>query len=92
MYGYKPPTLDKISTKDLILKVAQKTGLDQDIVEKVVDQFIEEVARSLENCHPVNIKNFGTFFIRPTAPTRTFKFNLSQKLRSILGWSSKYKG
>lgn len=91
MSYYKPAILPRITDKEIIGKIADKTGVDSSTVEKVNRALFEEITNALEKCHPVNIKNFGTFFIRPITPTRTFKFSPSQRLRSILGWSSTHK-
>jgi hypothetical protein len=86
----KPTILPRITEKEITNKVAGKVGVDPDTVEEVSQAIFNEITDALEKCHPVNVKNFGTFFIRSTSPTRTFKFSPSQKLRSILGWSSTY--
>ena len=91
MSYHKPSTLPRRTDKEIISKVAGKVDVDPSIVEKVSQAIFDEITDALEKCHPVNIKNFGTFFIRSTSPTRTFKFSPSQKLRSILGWSSTHR-
>jgi hypothetical protein len=40
----------------------------------------------------VSLRNFGTFYVRPERSNWVFKFNPSQRLRKLLGWSSTYKG
>ena len=91
MSYYKPVTLPRITDKEIVSKVADKTGVDSNTVAKISQAVFKEITNALEKSHPVNIKDFGTFFIRPTTPTRTFKFSPSQRLRNILGWSSTYK-
>ncbi|MEW6610423.1 MAG: HU family DNA-binding protein [Patescibacteria group bacterium] len=92
MYGAKPLPGERVDTDELINRVAAETGLSQKTVEKITSSLFEQMTHYLEQCRPINIKDFGTFFIRPTTPTRTFKFNPSQRLRAIFGWSSTYKG
>ncbi len=91
MSQYKPPTLQKVSTKELIKKIVRKSGFEEKTVSDISNYIFEEIIEELEQCHSVNIKDFGTFFVRATLPTRIFKFNPCQKLRYILGWSSIYK-
>lgn len=78
--------------KELIQKVVQKLGQSEAEVSLVVDAWIEEIVASLKRDESVSIRNFGTFYIRPSRGTSVFKFNPAQRLRRLFGWSSTYKG
>jgi DNA-binding protein HU-beta len=79
--------------KELIEKVAHQLGKSEATVSLIVDAWIEEVVASLKRDESVSIRNFGTFYIRASrSGTSVFKFNPSQRLRRLFGWSSTYKG
>jgi DNA-binding protein HU-beta len=79
--------------KELIQKVARKLGRSESEVNLIVDAWIEEIVASLKRHESASIRNFGTFYIRESSSgTSVFKFNPSQRLRKLFGWSSTYKG
>ena len=81
-----------ISKKDLVKRVAQKVDSRQKVVEEVIDASLEEIYQSLKQRESVNLRNFGTFYVKEHRDSCAFKFNPSQKLRKLFGWSSTYKG
>ncbi|MEO0837183.1 MAG: HU family DNA-binding protein [Cyanobacteria bacterium J06642_3] len=81
-----------ISKKDLIKRVSQKVDNKSKEVEVIVDATLEEIYQSLKVGESINIRNFGTFYIKHHRDSVAFKFNPSQKLRKLFGWSSTYKG
>lgn len=81
-----------ISKKDLIKRVVQKVESNPKEVEVIVDATLEEIYQSLKEGESVNIRNFGTFYIKHHRDSVAFKFNPAQKLRKLFGWSSTYKG
>lgn len=85
-------SLKSLSKSELITQVAARTGLDSAIIETVLDAVLEEIYVTLKRGQGVTLKNFGTFFVRPERTTWVFKFNPSQRLRAVFGWSSTYTG
>ena len=83
---------NKINKKELIERIAKRTEKDTAEVELIVDATLEEIYQSLKNTETVTIRNFGKFYIRERRSSIVFKFDPSQKLRAIFGWSSTYKG
>lgn len=83
---------DKITKKELIERVASRTEKDSDEVELIIDATLEEIYQSLKRHENVVIRNFGKFYIRERTSGVVFKFDPSQKLRALFGWSSTYKG
>ena len=81
-----------ISKKNLIKRISQKVDSKPKEVELIVDATLEEIYQSLKAGESVNIRNFGTFYIKQHRDSVAFKFNPSQKLRKLFGWSSTYKG
>jgi DNA-binding protein HU-beta len=80
--------------KELIQKVAQKLGRSEAEVSLVTDAWVEEIIASLKREESVNIRNFGTCYIRFShgSGASVFKFNPSQRLRKLFGWAFTYKG
>ena len=80
--------------KELFQKVAQKLGRPEAEIRLVADAWVEEIVAALKRDESVSIRNFGTFYIRFSGRSGTsiFKFNPSQRLRALFGWSSTYKG
>ena len=81
-----------ISKKDLVKRVVQRLNRDNKLVEEIIDVTLDEIYQSLKQGESVNLRNFGTFYIKLHQDSSAFKFNPSQKLRKLFGWSSTYKG
>ncbi len=81
-----------ISKKELVNRIAKKTNKDCTAVEDIVDATLDEIYQCLKSRESVNLRNFGTFYIEKRGNSTVFKFNPSQKLRKLFGWSSNYKG
>ena len=81
-----------LSKKDLIKNICQRTDRKPKEVELIVDETLEEIYQSLKAGESVNLRNFGTFYIKHHRDSVAFKFNPAQKLRKLFGWSSTYKG
>jgi len=81
-----------IDKKELIKRVAKRTGKDSAEVESVVDAALEEIYMALKQGKSVSLRNFGTFYIDLRRTGTVFKFNPSQRLKALFGWSSTYKG
>ena len=90
-----------ISKKDLVQRVAQRCDLavgearcdrNSKEIEEIIDITLDEIYQSLKQRESVNLRNFGTFYIKAHRDSCAFKFNPSQKLRKLFGWSSTYKG
>lgn len=83
---------DRINKTELIHRVTQQTGHDQTIVAEIIDAALEEMVTAFKQGETVSLRNFGTFYVRPERRSTVFRFNPSQRLRKIFGWSSTYKG
>jgi DNA-binding protein HU-beta len=83
---------DRIERDELIRLVAQRTGQDAEMVDGIVDAFLDEIYQALKRGRGVTLKNFGGFYVRPERESWVFKFNPCQKWRALFGWSSTYKG
>ncbi len=48
-------------------------------------------APSLKRGESISLRDFGTFYVCPEPDSWVFKFNPSQRLRKLFGWSSIYR-
>ena len=83
---------DRIERDELVRLVAQRTDQDVEVVDKIVDAFLDEIYQAMKRGKGVTLKNFGSFYVRPERESWVFKFNPCQKWRALFGWSSTYKG
>ncbi len=83
---------DRIGKKELVRRVSERIGEGPATVEELVDATLEEIYEALKRGESVSLRNFGTFFVRPERKSWVFKFNPSQRLRKLFGWSSTYRG
>lgn len=81
-----------IDKKEVIQRVAGRLGQTPAEVEPVIDATFEEIYAAFKRGEGVSIRNFGTFYIDVRRTGTVFKFNASQRLRALFGWSSTYKG
>lgn len=81
-----------INKQELIRRVCQRVSQSQPEIEETLDATLEEIYQSLKQGESVNLRNFGTFYIDLRRSGTVFKFNPSQRLRKLFGWSSTYKG
>jgi len=83
---------DRIDKSALITLVTDRVGRDREMVEEIVEATLEEIYEALKRGECVSLRDFGTFYVRPERDSWCFKFNPSQRLRKLFGWSSTYKG
>jgi DNA-binding protein HU-beta len=81
-----------IKKQELIRRVCERVNQDEQAIEEILDATLEEIYQSLKRGESVNLLNFGTFYIQFRRSGTVFKFNPSQRLRKLFGWSSTYKG
>ena len=82
----------RIEKKELVDLVARQTGRDAEAVAEVIDATLAEIYEALRRGESVSLRDFGTFYVRPEPDSWVFKFNPSQRLRALFGWSSTYRG
>jgi DNA-binding protein HU-beta len=83
---------DRIDKRGLIKRVVERVGTDEDTAAEIVEATLEEIYEALKRGECVSLRHFGTFYVRLEPDTWVFKFNPSQRLRKLYGWSSTYKG
>jgi DNA-binding protein HU-beta len=83
---------DRVDKQALVRAVSQRVHRKGEAVEKIVDTFLEEIYKAVKQGKSVSLRDFGSFYVRPEPGTWVFRFNPSQRLRKLLGWSSTYRG
>lgn len=83
---------DAMKTKEFIRALAEHMNSDETKAEAWTNGMIDVMYKEFRKGKSVTLTNFGNFYVKRGSPTWTFKFNPSQKLRMLLGWSSTYKG
>ena len=83
---------ERVSKSDLIQRIARRTSQNAVLVEEIVDATFAEIPEALKDGFPVTVRDFGTFYVRVGRDQWVFKFNPSQRLRALFGWSSTYRG
>lgn len=83
---------ERITRKDLIRLVSERTNRETAIAEEMVDATLEEIYEALKRGESVSLRDFGTFYVRVEWQSWVFKFTPSQRLRRVFGWSSTYTG
>ena len=82
----------RVEKPELVDLVSQRLNQDTEIVGAIVDTFIDEIYQALKRGDSVSLRGFGSFYVLPAPESWVFKFNPSQRLRALFGWSSTYKG
>ena len=67
---------------EIVASIAKKTGLDNEAVLTVVEQFMVSVKDSLQEGEPVYLRGFGSFIIKTRA--RKTARNISQDKSIII--------
>lgn len=83
---------DRVEKQDLVRLVAERVQRDGDTVEEILDAALEEIYQALKRGESVSLRGFGSFYVRPEPKSWVFKFNPSQRLRKLFGWTSTYRG
>ncbi len=84
--------MSNIKKKEFAKLLSQKMLTDEKTAEMWIDAFTDTLYECFRQGRGVVITNLGTFYLRITSHGDSiFRFNPSQKLRSLFGWSSTYK-
>ena len=82
----------RIEKPELVSLVSQRMNQDARVVDEIVDAFLDETYQALKRGDSVSLRGFGSFYVRPGRESWVFRFNPSQRLRALFGWSSTYRG
>jgi len=84
--------IGRVEKPDLVKLVSQRTSQEAPAVDEIVDAFFDEIYQALKRGDSVSLRGFGSFYVRPGDESWVFRFNPSQRLRALFGWSSSYRG
>jgi len=79
---------ERIDKKELAKRLAKRLSQDPEESDMLVDAVLEEIYEALKKGETVSLRNFGTFYIKHRRSGTVFKFNPSQRLKVLFGWSS----
>ena len=82
----------RLAKVDVVDRVSERLSRDPETITEIVDAFLDEIYEALKRGDCVSLRGFGSFYVRPEPESWVFKFNPSQRLRRVLGWSSTYHG
>ena len=82
----------RIEKPELVSLVSERTSQEAQAVNEIVDAFLDEIYQALKRGDSVSLRGFGFFYVRPDDESWVFRFNPSQRLRALFGWSSTYRG
>ena len=81
-----------VEKTELVRLIAERVQQDGDLVEEISDATLEEIYQAIKRGESVSLRTFGSFSVRPGPERWVFKFNPSQRLRKLFGWTSSYRG
>lgn len=83
---------ERIQKKEFVRRLAVRMKTGEAVSTMWLDAVLDTLYESFRSGESVTLSGFGNFHVRPERERWVFKFNPSQKLRSLFGWSSTYKG
>ena len=65
---------------------------DEETAGLWLDAVTDTIYEIFKSGYGASLSDFGTFYLDRRKSSTAFKFNPSQKLKKLFGWSSTYKG
>ncbi|MCR4292435.1 MAG: HU family DNA-binding protein [Candidatus Kuenenia sp.] len=81
-----------LTKKEFIQRLAVRMNTDEKTATGWVDGVTDTLYETFREGQGVSLTGLGSFYMRKCGHSQVFKFNPSQKLRKLLGWSSSYTG
>jgi len=81
-----------MNKKEWIKAVSSQTKESETLVATILEASLEEIYQAMKREEKVTLRDFGTFYIDVRHSGTVFKFNPSQKWKTLFGWASSYKG
>lgn len=82
---------ERIQKKDFVRRLAVRMKTNEAVSAMWLDAVLDTLYESFKEGQSVTFTDFGNFHVRPERERWVFKFNPSQRLRALFGWSSTYK-
>jgi nucleoid DNA-binding protein len=83
---------ERIQKKEFVRRLASRMKTSEAISALWLDAVLDTLYESFSKGQSVTFPGFGKYYVRPESERWVFKFNPSQRLRALFGWSSTYKG
>jgi DNA-binding protein HU-beta len=77
--------------KEFISQLAKRMNTDEATAKLWIDAYADTLIDIFKTGEGVTVEGLGGFYVARKSSGTAFKFNPSQKIRFILGWSSTYK-
>lgn len=85
-------TAERVQKKEIARRLAVRMNTSERVSAMWLDAMLDTLHESFKSGQSVTLSGFGNFYVRPERERWVFKFNPSQKLRALFGWSSTFKG
>ena len=85
-------TAERIQKKEIARRLAARMKTSEAVSAMWLDAVLDTLYESFRSGQSVTLSGFGNFYVRPERERWVFRFNPSQKLRALFGWSSTYRG
>jgi|GEM_PF-2111252 nucleoid DNA-binding protein len=69
------------TTKDIVKAVVKKLKLDEAIVKKIADLYIEEIKKNILEDKQVRLAGFGIIELTKWKPTAIYDINVKEKVK-----------
>ena len=77
--------------KEFISLLAKRMNTDETTAKLWIDGYADTLVYIFKTGEGVSVEGLGGFYVARKSSGTAFKFNPSQRIRFILGWSSTYK-
>ena len=77
--------------KEFISLLAKHMNTDEATTKQWVEGYADTLIDIFKTGEGVTVEGFGGFYVGRRSSGTAFKFNPSQRIRFILGWSSTFK-
>jgi len=81
-----------VNKNEFAVHLAKKMNIKKKEALDIIENYSETLLDIFKTGQGVTITGFGSFYLDKRRDDIAFKFNPSQRLRKILGWTSTYTG
>jgi DNA-binding protein HU-beta len=85
-------TAVRVQKKEIARRLAARMKTGEAVSAVWLDAVLDTLYESFKSGESVTLSGFGNFYVRSGCERWVFRFNPSQKLRALFGWSSTFKG
>jgi DNA-binding protein HU-beta len=81
-----------ITTKEFASLLAKRMNTSEKVATEWIDSYTQTLVEVFKTGEGVTINGLGGFYLSFKHGGTVFKFNPSQRLRKLFGWSSTFNG